>query len=995
MNPFFTHCLRVATAVCPLALLALAVSTLAAPTATPPTPSSAFRTQSLDGQWQIAKDPTDTGKAGNWFQPGAFPLAASRPIQVPGNVNEAWPNNGITYHNSTPFFFWYTRTFTPAFPKLADLRYYLRFGAVGYSCDVWLNGTYLGAHEGGQSPFEYDVTKNVVFNQPNTVTVRLASGFMGGIVQHVTLAAQPTVRIKDVFARPDIKTGAFHVEVTLENNGAAPASVALSTTYGEFKPQRTLGTVTAKATAPPGESTTTMTVALKHPRLWDLNDPFLYTMRVSSDWSGAGSKPARHDEYALRTGLRDFRMTNGYFQLNGKRIFVKCAHSNWNEPIAIQGTARTMKFLSRDYPQMKRAGFNMMRFIVASALPEQLDQADELGFLIYSEHESSWNWGNPATFGLSLNQVVRRDRNHPCLVIWGLLNEQPGGDLYSRAKAWLPSLRAIDDTRLVLLSSGRWDADFHTGSISNPGSPTWNVYEGGEDPVSPVPTGDLPTEIGAFRNGTGDAHVYNRYPITWSFITRFANLGRNAKPFFLGEAGIGTSYNPIKEKRRMLEAGAPPDAFAWRWINPAVDGLQQAWKKYDLYGLYPSIEDMLTDSELSGSRQREIMFNIARSNPKVNGYNLTSITDAWGAGEGFMDNFRDFKAGHLAVLQAGWAPLRWCLFVNPMNVYADQPMHLKVSLANEDALPAGNYPVLLRISGKQGEVWEKPLHVQIQAGPTSPFAYDVMDQDISIPHLAAETYTLDAFLPNHTNAASHELHFTVAGRDSLPNGLGPVTVLGAGQNVRDLLTSRGATLHDYAAGEQIDKEVIVVGDSVKGDAATWRALYAHVARGAHAVFLSPGVFNGKAGANTWLAFSSKGDQISDFDWLYHKDIIAKNDPLMTGLQTKIMTPDFYGEMLSNTKYFHNVTTPDDVAAVGIHCTFEGSDFSYSDGVMLGTYKHHAGRFTINAFNLLGSIGSPAADRLLLNLVAAAKSDAAAAQPLPASYEAELDTLGIK
>ena len=978
-----------------LALVCLSVSALAAPTGTTALPAPAFRTQSLDGQWQIAKDPSDAGKSGNWFQVAAFPLAASHPIQVPGNVNEAWPNSGITYHNSTPFIFWYTRTFTPAMPKLTDLRYYLRFGAVSYSCDVWLNGVQIGSHEGGQSPFEFDVTPQLVLNQPNTITVRVVSAFMGGINQHVTLAAQPTVRIKDVFARPDIKTGTFHVEVTLENNSSSPANVALIANYGEFKPARALGTVTSKASAPPGESTTTLIIALKHPRLWNLNDPFLYTMRVTSDWNGAGSKPARHDEYTLRTGLRDFRMVNGYFQLNGHRIFVKCAHSNWNDPIAIQGTARTMKFLSRDYPQMKLAGFNMMRFIVASALPEQLDQADELGFLIYSEHESSWNWPNPANYGLSLNQVVRRDRNHPCLVIWGLLNEQPGGDLYNRAKAWLPSLRAIDDSRLVLLSSGRWDSDFHTGSLSNPGSATWDVYEGGEDPVSPVPTGGLATEIGAFHDGTGDAHVYNRYPITWSFITSFANLGRNAKPFFLGEAGMGTSYNPIKEKRKMLEAGAPPDAFAWRWINPAVDGLQQAWKKYDLSGLYPSIEDMLIDSEISGSRQREIMFNIARSNPKVNGYNLTSITDAWGAGEGFMDNFRAFKSGHLAVLQAGWSPLRWCLFVNPMNAYADQPIHLKVSLANEDILPAGDCPALLRISGKQGEVWEKPIHVKLQAGPTSPFAYDVLDQDVSIPNLTAGTYTLAAFLPNRQNAASHTLSFTVASKNSLPNNLGPVTMLGVNGPVRDLLTRQGATLHDYTAGEQIDREVIVVGDAGPGDAAAWRTIYTRIARGAHAVFLSPGVFNGKAGPNTWLAISSKGDQIGDFDWLYHKDIIAKNDAMMAGLQTKFMTPDFYGEMLSNTRYFHNVTPPDDTACVAIHCTFEGSDFSYTDGVMLGTYKLGAGRFTINAFNLNGSIGNPAADRLLLNLVATAKSDAAISQPLPIGYDAQLDALGLK
>ena len=57
----------------------------------------------------------------------------------------------------------------------------------------------------------------------------------------------------------------------------------------------------------------------------------------------------------------------------------------------------------------------------------------------------------------------------------------------------------------------------------------------------------------------------------------------------------------------------------------------------------------------------------------MNGYNLTSLEDVWGSAEGVLNGFRDWKAGHLQVMQNGWAPLRWCLLANPMNVYADDP----------------------------------------------------------------------------------------------------------------------------------------------------------------------------------------------------------------------------------------------------------------------------------------------------------------------------------
>jgi hypothetical protein len=393
-----------------------------------------------------------------------------------------------------------------------------------------------------------------------------------------------------------------------------------------------------------------------------------------------------------------------------------------------------------------------------------------------------------------LNDLVRRDRNHPSLVIWGLLNENGAGRFYNAAKAWLPSLRAVDDTRLVLLNSGRWDCDLKTASASNPGSTTWDAYLGGEGPAASAASGGLGDESNAYRNpgGAGDVHVYQRYPTTWSFIEAFAELGRNTKPVFVSEGGLGSSFNAIRADRKMREAGAPDNVPPWRWIAKGVEGLRQTWPKHHLETLYPSIEDMLIDSELNAARQRELMFSIIRANPRISGYSLTSLTDFGGQAEGVMDGFREFKPGHLAVLQAGWAKLRWCLLVNPMHVYADRPFRIKVALASEDALSAGVYPATLRITA--------------------------------------------------------------------------------------------------------------------------------------------------------------------------------------GLQTKIMTPDYYGEILSETKLFREVSAPGEAVAVAIYCT--GYPFQFQEGVMLGVYNHHAGKLTLNSLQLARMLGHPAADRLLLNMVAHAQAGAA-------------------
>jgi hypothetical protein len=940
--------------------------TSAPPAASPPL-DTAIRSQTLDGQWQIAKDPKDVGKAEKWYTAAAFPLLDSRPIQVPGNIYESWMRyNGVA---------WYSRTFTPSMPKAADMRYFLRFGSCEYSCEVWLNEKLLGSHEGASSPFEFDVTGHLLQGE-NYVAVRVFSpgsalwrgskypvAFdMGGLTQHVTLVAQPQVRITDVFARPDWKTGQMPLEITLENHSGANAAVTLRAVTREHKSGQPLGTVTASVQAPPGQSVRSMLATVSPPHLWSLEDPFLYTVNVTADWAG------KQDAYVVpHVGFRDFRINeHGYFVLNGKRIFPKCTHSNVYDPVSILGTSRDLKYVTPDFAKMKDAGFNMFREIMYTALPEQLDQADELGYLIYNEHQASWMLRDVSKFAVDLPGVLRRDRNHPSLVIWGLLNETGAGPVYEAAKNFLPTLRKIDDTRLVLLGSGRWDKDDKTGSASNPGSSSWDV---------PI----------------GDVHIYPTFPTSWGFVTSTANPANNKQPTFVSEGGIGSSYHAFAEKRKLQRAGAANDAFAWGWINPMIQGLENIWAKHKLHDVYPSIEEMLVDSQKLAARERALWFNILRSNPKVNGYSLTGHSDYWGFAEGVTDTFNEFKAGHLAAMQAGWSRLCWCLFVHPMNAYADQPLRVKVALANEAQLPAGDYPARLSISGLSGEIWHKEVTLAIQGGANPPLAYPVLDEDVKVAGLVEGKYVLAAALSSVPNATANRLEFTVTERSKHPDlSKTTVAVLGVSQTVKDLLSSRGAKLRDYAAGQTFDREVIVVGGVAASNAATWRPLYQRIARGAHAIFLAPAALDaGPKSLNKWLAVSNKGTRTKPHEWLYHSDTIAKGHAIFRGLPAKVMTPDCYGQLLGG-EYFGGVTVPEESVAVRLYCTMATT----WDGLMVGTYHHHAGKFTVNAFDLVGNVGHPAADRMLLNMAASATADAAAVQPLPANYDAELNSLGI-
>ena len=105
-----------------------------------------------------------------------------------------------------------------------------------------------------------------------------------------------------------------------------------------------------------------------------------------------------------------------------------------------------------------------------------------------------------------------------------------------------------------------------------------------------------------------------------------------------------------------------------------------------------------------------------------------------------------------------------------------------------------------------------------------------------------------------------------------------------------------------------------------------------------------------------------------------------------------MKPEFYGAA-GRTSYFQDVTPPLDVAAVALYSSLT-DHYHFFDGVVLGTYSFHAGHFTINSLSLAETIGLPATDRLLINLVKAAQSDAAPLTDAPAGLDVELDHLGL-
>ncbi|MBM3499955.1 MAG: glycoside hydrolase family 2, partial [Armatimonadetes bacterium] len=273
----------------------------------------------------------------------------------------------------------------------------------------------------------------------------------GGIIDDVELLLAPEVRLTDLVARPDCATGRIGLEATVLNAREQPQPAALTFTVAPAASGHTLDVASVQGTLPPGESTLRASLSVGEPRVWDLNDPFLYrvTARVAAD------------ELSVRCGFREFRFEDGAFRLNGRRIYLRCSHTGNCCPVGLELPVDP-DWLRRDLLNVKVMGFNAIRFIAGIPKRYQLDLCDEVGLMVYEENYAAWCLADspkmPERFARSTREMILRDRNHPSVVIWGMLNETPDGPVFRQAAASLALVRSLDPTRMVLLNSGRWDS---------------------------------------------------------------------------------------------------------------------------------------------------------------------------------------------------------------------------------------------------------------------------------------------------------------------------------------------------------------------------------------------------------------------------------------------------------------------------------------------------------------------------------------------------------
>ena len=337
---------------------------------------------------------------------------------------------------------WYRKHFTVS-PKDKYDKYAIAFDGVYMNATVYVNGHNLGTRPYGYSSFEYDLTPYLNKKGDNVVAVRVNNGdqpnsrwYSGcGIYRHVWLVMSKAAHISQwgqyVSTTPDgtVKVRIDWTDAAGINTADAPANAADGKAVkSSLKPtfRNTIYDAEGRVVATQTSASNEQTLQVKNPKLWDVISPYIY--KVKSELLVKGKVV---DTEVTTTGFRDvkFDAQKGFF-LNGKNMKLNgvCEHHDFG----CLGAALNEDALHRKLVILRDMGVNAVRCSHNPPAPELLNMCDTMGFLVMDESFDMWrrkkSQNDYARFfdewhQRDLSDLVKRDRNHPSVIMWSIGNE--------------------------------------------------------------------------------------------------------------------------------------------------------------------------------------------------------------------------------------------------------------------------------------------------------------------------------------------------------------------------------------------------------------------------------------------------------------------------------------------------------------------------------------------------------------------------------------------
>jgi beta-galactosidase len=452
--------------------------------------TGARKTTSFDGNWLFLNADATGAEQYN------FDDLAWRKLDVPHDWSIEGPFSETNKTSGSDAFLpagvgWYRKHFS--LPEKTSGRIFsIEFDGVMANSDVWINGFHLGHRPNGYVGFSYELTGHLNFGGDNVIAVRCdnsvqpASRFYcgAGIYRHVWLVETDGIHIlqNGVFiSTPQISTtqATVHVQTTItnESDSSREIFVGFSLLDPDGMSYATMGLyATYSQTLAAGKSAQIdQDIVVPNPQLWNLDKPVLYRalVRVYNGVNGSPNLAAFSsgvqtlDTETIPFGIREFHFdADTGFWLNGKNFKIKgvCLHADGGA----FGVAVPISIWEARLKTLKSLGVNAIRTAHNPPAPEFLDLCDRMGFLVMDEMFDCWTVGKVGLDGehladyhlyfndwskIDIADIVRRDRNHPSIILYSAGNEIHDTSNAALAKKTLSGLVEVfhenDPTRPV------------------------------------------------------------------------------------------------------------------------------------------------------------------------------------------------------------------------------------------------------------------------------------------------------------------------------------------------------------------------------------------------------------------------------------------------------------------------------------------------------------------------------------------------------------------
>ncbi|XP_045773325.1 beta-glucuronidase isoform X3 [Maniola jurtina] len=432
--------------------------------------------RNLDGIWNFRKSPVDPeyGYRNGWYEQDLEKTGAVIPMPVPSSYNDIGEDASLRDHVGLV---WYDRRFhVPMWWARTEQRVWLRFSSVHYAAQVWVNSQPVTYHEIGHLPFEVEITGLINYNGSNLLTVVVDNTLLSdtvpqgtirdivvgntkvrqeqtytfdffnyaGIHRSVFLYTTPQEYIDDVIVNTDIQglTGFVVYNVTYKGTSNANCLIQLFDKNG----LQVVGANECAGLLEIGNAN------FWWPYLMHPNPGYLYTLKASL----IGPLGEIVDTYNLKVGIRTVTWSNTTIYLNDKPIYLR--GFGMHEDSDLRGKGWDPVLWVKNFNLIKWVGANAFRTSHYPYAEEIYQMADEMGIMIIDECPSVDTDIFTDTLLVkhkqSLTELIRRDKNHPSVIMWSISNEPRSSNFKADSyfKSVVKHVKSMDLSRPVTIA---------------------------------------------------------------------------------------------------------------------------------------------------------------------------------------------------------------------------------------------------------------------------------------------------------------------------------------------------------------------------------------------------------------------------------------------------------------------------------------------------------------------------------------------------------------